>query len=102
VKNYLLSRGKTPLDYVLGKFEDHDIVLLGEMHYIRRQGRIFSRFQGREKRQTNTRRIPTVLVGIPRLTPASETVGLFEIFDLRPGFLQTKPPSKTSISCGLP
>ena len=43
VKNYLLSRGKAPLDYVLGKFEDHDIVLLGEMHYIRQQVEFYHR-----------------------------------------------------------
>lgn len=43
VKNYLLSRGKAPLDYVLGKLEDHDIVLLGEMHYIRQQVEFYHR-----------------------------------------------------------
>lgn len=43
LKNYLLSRGKAPLDYVLGKFEAHDIVLLGEMHYIRQQVELYHR-----------------------------------------------------------
>jgi hypothetical protein len=33
---------------------------------------------------------------------AVETAGLFEIFDLSSGFAKTNPPSKTSISCGLP
>ena len=37
LKDYLLNEGKAPLDYVLDKFENHEIVLLGEMHYIRQQ-----------------------------------------------------------------
>lgn len=28
LKSYLLSWGKAPLDYMVEKFEDHDIVLL--------------------------------------------------------------------------
>ncbi|HAN41722.1 MAG TPA: hypothetical protein DCQ12_07415 [Candidatus Cloacimonas sp.] len=52
--------------------------------------------------QTITRRTPTVLVGILWLVPASETAGVFEKFALRAGFAKTNPPSKTSISCGLP
>ncbi|MDZ4121332.1 MAG: hypothetical protein U1C33_02860 [Candidatus Cloacimonadaceae bacterium] len=40
---YLLNKGKAPLDYVLGKFRDHDIVLLGEMHYIRQQAELYHR-----------------------------------------------------------
>lgn len=30
--SYLAQHGKNPIEYVLGKFKDHDIVILGEMH----------------------------------------------------------------------
>ncbi|MFA6910995.1 MAG: hypothetical protein WCQ59_07725 [Candidatus Cloacimonadaceae bacterium] len=43
LSNYLLNEGKSPVDYILGKFEDHDIVLLGEMHYIRQQVELYHR-----------------------------------------------------------
>lgn len=43
LSNYLLNEGKPPLDYILEKFEDHDIVLLGEMHYIRQQVELYHR-----------------------------------------------------------
>ena len=33
--DYLSARGLPPADYVLEKFEDHDVVLLGELHRIR-------------------------------------------------------------------
>mgnify|MGYP001201344188 CR=1 FL=1 len=38
---YLLNEGKAPVDYILDKFKDHDIVLLGEMHYIRQQVELY-------------------------------------------------------------
>lgn len=40
---YLLNEGKAPVDYILDKFKDHDIVLLGEMHYIRQQVELYHR-----------------------------------------------------------
>lgn len=43
LKDYLLNEGKAPLDYVLDKFENHEIVLLGEMHYIRQQVEMYHR-----------------------------------------------------------
>jgi len=41
--SYLLNRSKAPLDYVLACFQNHDIVLLGEMHYIRQQVELYHR-----------------------------------------------------------
>ncbi len=38
---YLAGNGKTPVDYILSKFEDHDIVLLGEMHIVKQQLEIY-------------------------------------------------------------
>ncbi|MDD4309866.1 MAG: hypothetical protein PHO32_05755 [Candidatus Cloacimonetes bacterium] len=35
--HYLEQHGKPPVDYVLSKFEQHDIVLLGEMHRVKQQ-----------------------------------------------------------------
>ena len=35
LSDYLVSHYKTPEDYVISKLEDHDIVFLGEEHYIR-------------------------------------------------------------------
>ncbi len=32
---WLDSNGKSPADYVLGKFDDHDVVILGEPHRLR-------------------------------------------------------------------
>ena len=43
LETYLLNEGKPPVDYVLEKFENHDIVLLGEMHYIRQQAELYHR-----------------------------------------------------------
>lgn len=43
LKDYLLNEGKAPLDYVLDKFENHEIVLMGEMHYIRQQVEMYHR-----------------------------------------------------------
>lgn len=43
LKDYLLNEGNAPLDYVLDKFENHEIVLLGEMHYIRQQVEMYHR-----------------------------------------------------------
>ncbi|NLH93136.1 MAG: hypothetical protein GX466_02805 [Candidatus Cloacimonetes bacterium] len=43
LKDYLLNEGKAPQDYVLDKFENHEIVLLGEMHYIRQQVEMYHR-----------------------------------------------------------
>ncbi len=43
LSNCLLNEGKPPVDYILGKFLDHDIVLLGEMHYIRQQVELYHR-----------------------------------------------------------
>ncbi|MEF3694039.1 MAG: hypothetical protein V3576_01690 [Candidatus Cloacimonadota bacterium] len=40
---YLLNEGKQPVDYILEKFEDQDIVLLGEMHYFRQQVELYHR-----------------------------------------------------------
>jgi hypothetical protein len=68
----------------------------------RKAGQNFPQISGRQKRQMNTQRTPTVLVGVPRLTPVSETARAFEIFDSGAGFAKAIPPSKTSISCGLP
>lgn len=34
---YLNKHGRSPVDYVLSKFEHHDIVLLGEMHGVKQQ-----------------------------------------------------------------
>ncbi len=34
---YLNKHGKSPVDYVLSKFEQYDIVLLGEMHRVKQQ-----------------------------------------------------------------
>ncbi len=38
---YLQGEGKNPVDYVLSKFEHYDIVLLGEMHYIKQQVELY-------------------------------------------------------------
>lgn len=35
--SYLAESGREPVDYVLSKFETHDIVFLGEMHGIKQQ-----------------------------------------------------------------
>lgn len=35
--SYLREHGKNPVDYVLSKFEQYDIVLLGEMHMVQQQ-----------------------------------------------------------------
>jgi hypothetical protein len=40
---YLLNKAKAPLDYIWDSFRDHDIVLLGEMHYIRQQAELYHR-----------------------------------------------------------
>jgi hypothetical protein len=34
---YLKEHGKPPVDYILSRFADHDIVLLGEMHRVKQQ-----------------------------------------------------------------
>jgi hypothetical protein len=62
----------------------------------------FLQISGAYKKADEYRIIPTVLVGIPGLTPASEPAGVSEIFALSAGFAKANPPSKTSISCGLP
>ena len=41
--NYLKTHGKTPESYILSKFKAHDIVLLGEMHYIKQELEILHR-----------------------------------------------------------
>jgi len=48
------------------------------------------------------RKSPTKKVGDHFRYPAPGKVGLSEKFDLRTRFAKTIPPSKTSISCGLP
>lgn len=35
LKNYILKNYSTPEDYILNKFKDHDIVFVGETHYIK-------------------------------------------------------------------
>ncbi len=35
LKQYLVTNGRTPIDYVVGKFVDHDVVFIGEHHCIR-------------------------------------------------------------------
>ncbi len=35
ITDYLISNYKTPEDYVISKFKNHDIVFLGEEHYIK-------------------------------------------------------------------
>jgi hypothetical protein len=45
---------------------------------------------------------PTKIVGDAFSFRGPDTAGRFAIFDLSPCNLQTNPPSKTSISCGLP
>ena len=35
MRSYLMSHFQTPEDYVLSRFEEHDVVLIGEMHRIR-------------------------------------------------------------------
>ena len=35
LSDYLITNYQTPEDYVISKFEDHDIVFLGEEHYIK-------------------------------------------------------------------
>jgi hypothetical protein len=42
------------------------------------------------------------MVGITFREPAAEMAQHFENFDFSAGFAKTNPPSKTSISCGLP
>ena len=32
---YLAQHGKSPIEYVLDKFKDHDVVILGEMHEVK-------------------------------------------------------------------
>lgn len=38
---YLADQGKEPVDYVLSKFEQFDIVLLGEMHRVKQQLEVY-------------------------------------------------------------
>jgi hypothetical protein len=70
--------------------------------FAREAGQNFFQISGHKNWQTNTQRIPTVLVGIPWLTPTPETAGGSKIFDLGAGFAKAIPPSKMSISCGFP
>jgi hypothetical protein len=39
--NYLKMEGKAPVDYVLSRFEQFDIVLLGEMHRVKQQVELY-------------------------------------------------------------
>lgn len=41
--NYLAEHGNKAEDYVLSKFIEHDIVLLGEMHYVKQQVELYHR-----------------------------------------------------------
>jgi len=35
LKQYLVANGRTPIDYVVSKFADHDVIFLGEFHRIK-------------------------------------------------------------------
>jgi hypothetical protein len=39
---YLRQHAKTPVQYVLDKFKDHDVVILGEMHGVRENCELFA------------------------------------------------------------
>ncbi|MHC4714437.1 MAG: ChaN family lipoprotein [Planctomycetota bacterium] len=39
---YLRESGKPPIDYVVSKFKDHDVVMLGEMHEIKEYLRLYA------------------------------------------------------------
>ena len=39
---YLKQHAKTPMQYVLDKFKDHDVVILGEMHEVRENCEFFA------------------------------------------------------------
>ncbi len=39
---YLRQHAKTPVQYVLDKFKDHDVVILGEMHEVRENCELFA------------------------------------------------------------
>ncbi len=40
---YLKQHAKSPVEYVLDKFKDHDVVILGEMHEVRENCKLISR-----------------------------------------------------------
>lgn len=39
---YLKQNGKSPIEYVVDKFKDHDVVILGEMHEVRENCKLFA------------------------------------------------------------
>jgi len=43
---YIRAYGAAPVDYIVGKFEDHDVVLIGEMHEIEEYLRFYADLLG--------------------------------------------------------
>ena len=43
LKDYILAHQQSPEDYVIGKFKDHDVVFLGEMHRVKHDPELIQR-----------------------------------------------------------